>query len=298
MAIVLDSTLVGTGGVNGANSNPLSNFSTGGTNRVVLVESDESQDASTVASVTATGLTFTKLGSVNKGASQGNVEIWGAWAAAQQTNVAITINYTGSNFPQGAGRTECWSGTADGSVLIANVVNSVAATGAFGIGANPTVNITTTKANSQVVAAVGVDGSGGITAGSNQTLEGSNASLGGVSEVGALYQNANTAASGTVVTMNATLAVGASSGIVALEIFAPSVSAPQISRVNNVRYLGLRRTIVKPIPSPRYRYSITTTGSPAGPFGAAYFGQPYFGDSDNKPSTVTQLGELALLGVG
>jgi hypothetical protein len=218
MAVAIDSTLVGVGNGNGVNSYALSGFSTGGTNRLVLVMSDESQAASTITSVTATGLTFTKiLSQATTGGGQD--EIWGAWAAAQQTNVVITINFTGSNFPQCAGQTLCLSGTD----LTGTVAAAIGATGSnTANGTGPSQAVTTTRANSLVVALMGQQSNRTLTAGASQTLQGTQVSAGGVSGSSAVYQNAVTASASTSVTMSGTWSGGAINySILALEVLAP-----------------------------------------------------------------------------
>lgn len=220
MAVTLDSTLVGTGSINGANSIVLSAFSTGGTNRLVLVLTDESSDPATVSSVTATGLTFVKVKSVNKGTSQGNVEMWGAWAAAQQTSVVITVNLTGTNFPQGSATTYCFSGTDTTGTVVA----TIGATSTFASlsSSAPTANITTTRNNSLCIAAVGCDINTTTTAGSGQTIDTNVISAGGFSEINSMRQSATTATSGTVVTMNATSVAVHPYGLLAVEILSPA----------------------------------------------------------------------------
>lgn len=233
MAITADTTKVGAGSGNGVNSLALSSFSTGGTNRVVLVFSDESQDASTISGVTASGLTFSKVNSVNKGTSQGNVECWAAWAASQQTSVVITVTYTGSNFPQCNARTECWSGTGSGASSISGAI------GNSGTGAGDTnafsASLTTTRGGSQVVGAVGQDSNLTPTAGSNQTGIGTTDTSTTSSSISDFKQNSATANSGTNVTMNGTFVSATFWGVVVVEVLAPSTPPVgyDVSPLNN-----------------------------------------------------------------
>lgn len=232
--VLTDFTLVGAGNVNGANSIVLSAFSTLSVNRLVLVYSDESQDTATVSSVTATGLTFSKVASVNKGTSQGNVEVWGAWAAAKQTGVVVTVNYAGGVFPQAAARTVCYYNT-DQTGTVAAAIGATGSNGANVI-SSITQSITTTRANSLVVAAIGADSATGITAGSNQFNDGSTASAGSFSEISTQRQSAITASASTSVTMNATFGATIAAGIIALEILAPASAPPPTGGINFITY--------------------------------------------------------------
>lgn len=222
MALANDTTLVGTGSVNGANTITLSNFSTGGTNRLVLVYFDSSNDTGQVSSVTATGLTFTLVSKKNKAAGQGYCEIWGAWSASTQTNLVITVNTAG--FPQAAARTETWSGTDLTGTVAAAIGANIGQFGSAGSTA-PTATITTTRDNSRVIGMVGTDSTQTITAGSNQTKTGSNASAGGFSTVASLIQNADTATSGSSVTINATMGGSVPVGLISIEILAPAAAS-------------------------------------------------------------------------
>lgn len=217
MALALDTTLVGSVSNNGSNSPVLSNFSTGGTNRLVLVLAAQSNDTAQISTITATGLTFSRVDRINNAVGQGWTEVWGAWAASQQTNVAITANYAGGN-PQSGALTMCWSGT-DLTGTVAAATGAVAHAGSGGSN-NPSTSLTTTRANSRVIAAVGDIGNTTFTAGTNQTNNNS-AGTAGFGKVFDLLQNADTAISGTSVTMNGTLGASQPNGIVAVEIKAP-----------------------------------------------------------------------------
>lgn len=231
MAIAQDTTLVGSGNGNGVVTLILSNTSTGGADRLVLVLCCQSNDAGFVSSVTAAGLTFSLVSRINNVAGQGWTEVWGAWAASQQTNTAITIQYPAGSFPQCAARTQCWSGT-DATGTVAAAVGATNTAGSAG-STTPSVALTTTRANSRVVAAVGDIGNTTLTAGTNQTNDGNATSAGGFAKVFDLYQNADTAATSTSVTMNGTLGASQPNGIVAVEVKAPVATTPTTTRPVN-----------------------------------------------------------------
>ena len=233
MAVALDTTLVGAASVNGFATFVLSNFSTGGANRLVLVTIDNSNGASNfvVSSVTATGLTFSlQTPSLEKWPGFGHTEVWGAWASSTQTNKAVTVNFTGA--VQASARTYCFSGTvatgtpgaAIGAKATANWFNNV----------NPTtVNVITTAANSLVIASVGITGDTTVTAGTGQTNDGTTSLAGQQSTVANLRQNAITAASGSIVTMSGTLGASFGWGIIGIEILEGTAPPPPAPNTTN-----------------------------------------------------------------
>jgi len=225
MAVARDTTLVGTGTVNGGTSVALSNFSTGGANRLVLVTIDNSNGASNfvVSSVTATGLTFTLVSSIEKWPGFGHTDVWEAWASSTQTNVAVTVNFTGA--VQGAARTYCFSGTISTGVASA-AIGAIATNNWFSNGNPTTVDVTTTAANSLVIASVGITGDTTLTAGTGQTNDGTTTLAGQEATNANLRQNSITATSGTVVTMNGTLGTSKGWGIIGMEILEGTAPPP------------------------------------------------------------------------
>jgi hypothetical protein len=105
----------------GATTSTTLTISTTGTNRIILVfvATETITTARTVSSVSASGLTFAKRSGLgytsNTGGYLGNMECWWAYAAAQQTNLVITVTISGA----------CDSGCA-AACAIAGVTNTTA----------------------------------------------------------------------------------------------------------------------------------------------------------------------------
>lgn len=220
MAVALDTSAIATGGANGANSATSTSFTTSAVNEVIYVLSDTSNDSATVSSISNTsGLTWVKIDSINKGASQGWVEVWRAFAASIISTQTVTVNYAGG-FPQ-----------ANIIVVPASGVDTTGTSGSGSVGATnkasanstlPTTSVTTTRPGSLVIAAVGQDSNNSLTAGASQTKQTAKTTASALfSIINLLTQNANTSSSGTSVTMNGTFAGSAPWGIIAVEVLAP-----------------------------------------------------------------------------
>lgn len=184
-------------------------------NTVLLAFINISKDAQTVSSVTATSLTWQLVARANTQA--GSSEIWSAFSPTPFTNRTITANFSGS--------------VVSGNLLVTSIVgaditgsNGSGAIGATNTGsttsAAPSLNITTTRANSWVwaTANTGTASPGTVTAGSNQTLirllgDGTNACGGWV-----WRQNSITGTSGTTVTSNTTTPTTDNCNIAVVEI--------------------------------------------------------------------------------
>lgn len=74
------------------------NITTSGTNRIIILHATlEGGTARTVSGVSASGLTFNKRSAVAAGDVYNvDVEVWWAYAAAQQTGTTITVNFSGT----------------------------------------------------------------------------------------------------------------------------------------------------------------------------------------------------------
>lgn len=95
--IAADTTGIG----NSANSSSItvSNFSTNGANRVLILcaELANNGGGTTISSISGGGLTWRRVGNASTGNSVGVVEMWSAFAPTQLTNITITVTLAQSN---------------------------------------------------------------------------------------------------------------------------------------------------------------------------------------------------------
>ncbi len=211
-------------GGNGVTSMVFPGMTTSGTNRYLQIEVHSSADAAGVVSVTGGDLTFVKVDSISNGTNNGWTEVWRSLAASTLSAVVFTVNFPTGQFPQASGVASAYSGTditgTEGSGAV-GAISKIA-----GSSTAPSRALTTTRANSLVTAGIGGTGSGTFTAGTGQTLNGqATATPGLFSTSTQLRRSTLTAASGTSVTMNATLSATAPWGIIAVEIREPLAAA-------------------------------------------------------------------------
>lgn len=167
MAVAKDGTAQSGSTGNGTSAATGASVSTSGTNRILLASLTVGAGAYiTGTSVSGGGLTWAKIDS-----QQGNdsafqfltTEIWWAWAAIAITNQTITASWT--NLGQATISVQAWSGSKDYTGLTAGV--DFATSKAHGASANSSVNITTLKAGSWVVASTCIADAVGVTANAN-----------------------------------------------------------------------------------------------------------------------------------
>lgn len=182
-------------------------------NEGIIVYSHVS-NSSAITSVTCVGVTFVKDGPTLLLVS-GQMERWRALAASPLTGAIIQVNTTG--FPQQSAvaiaiKDVDTTGT-NGSGFMGATLDSV------GSGTSSLASaVTTTRANSLVIGGAGQTFDGTYTAGASQTQQATSSIVGGFSHIGGFTQNANTASSGTAVTMSASSTVANAWGMMANEI--------------------------------------------------------------------------------
>lgn len=204
--------------VNGSNTCTV-NMTTSGSGRFLLLTSHVSNSASTVSSITDAAATWVKILEIQEVATTGGwVSVWRTLASGTYSGGSITVNYAGG-FPQASVVVTAYTGTDTTGTNGSGAVG--ASNSATAGGTAPSVNVTTTRANSLVVAGVGQDSGITWSAGSGQTINDQTLSAGGFSTLAQFRQNSVTANSGTAVTMNATSSSSASEAIIGVEILAP-----------------------------------------------------------------------------
>ena len=227
MAVAYDSQISGSG--NGANSYTVS-LSTGGTNRLIIVSIHTSNNTALVPS--ATGLTFVQVGANLSYASNGEQQIYRAFASSQLS--ALTVTLTGSANPQSSVEITTFSGTdttgTNGSGAI-GATNTVTSAGA----ASSSAAVTTTRDLSLVIGAFAQTNSTTMTAGTSQTIRSSSVTQTfsrGIIET----QNSTTTPSGTSVTCNITLGATVPCGGMTLEVLPPVAAVVTIP--NKIRFIN------------------------------------------------------------
>lgn len=210
---------------NGTNSGAFGALTTAEANEVLICTLDFSN--TTPSGVTFDGtLTWTQLGSaISKPNVAGKVFHYWALAASVQSAVTFTATFTGGGFPQWSGTIMAWKGCDPSSPIgdhqtgTANNTTAVSAT------------VTTTRANSRVVAGTGQTGSNAMSPGSGETEATEVASAGGFSTSNATYQTSITSSSSTSVTMDVTIGINDDMGMRAIELKA--TQTPLIDKVSS-----------------------------------------------------------------
>jgi len=172
-------------------------------------------DTATVASITATGLTWELAARAN--AVTGSCEVWRAMSPVAVTSRTLTVNFSGS--------------VVSGNIMAMSVIGAdmsgVNGSGAIGnvatsstTAAAPSINLTTTRDNSMVWAMASEPsvGIGVITPGAGQLVMRAQNDSTNVAGSWIWKQTATTPTSGTVVTMNTTNPSSANCNVLALEI--------------------------------------------------------------------------------
>jgi hypothetical protein len=167
-----------------------------------------------VSSITGTGLTFTKLGSIST--QGGDCEVWYALAPTLISNVVVTAAYSGSpasgNF-MALGVTGIDLTSITGSNAIGAIANANAAASS-----TPTVSLTTTRNNSWVFAVCNSSNTSKLTApgtGQSNLHDHTNSTT---SSSLVMMQTAPTQTSGTSVTMSASSSTVTDWNIYAFEV--------------------------------------------------------------------------------
>lgn len=221
-----------TGGGGGTNSVTTGSFDTAGTNRIIIVTSDSSQDAGPSGISSSSGLTFVQIESnKTKGAGNGVVAVWRALASSQLATETVTVTYT--SLPH-----------ASVVVMVFSGIDITGTNGSGAIGATATANdttfgsttiavsVTTTRPGSLVIGGLGESSNKTFTANSGETaviLNGGTFST-GIGE----RENSSTAASGTNVTVGGTLSAGMVWAAIGVELLVAKVASQ-----NNLTLMGV-----------------------------------------------------------
>ncbi len=180
----------------------------------ILVVSINKDTGITVSSIATPGLNWVFVSRVNT--NVGCVELWRSFAPTPLSPQTTTINFSGSvvsaNVMIAGFINADYSGT-DGS----NAIGSVT-TGTF-TGAVPTLNLTTTRSNSWVWAAINSSNTTStFTAGSSQQSIRTQTDSTNTTQAGVWRRTAYTPTSGTTVTMNLTSPSAGTGNVMAFEI--------------------------------------------------------------------------------
>jgi len=225
MAVSIDTSVVGNG--NGVNSVAFASLTTTGHNELLIA-------AFHVSNTTPSGVTFdgpftwSRIGTFITIPNAGG-RMFLYWARSQQpiAGQTLTATFTGGGFPQSSQILLACGGTRISEPLGAISNNTATST-------SVSSSVTTTRANSLVIAFAGQTGNQGMAPGTSQSEANETASVGGVSTLNATYQDSATASSGTSVTMDTSIAISDDMGMYAIELLVDSPSKP-LFRPNQLR---------------------------------------------------------------
>jgi hypothetical protein len=207
---VHDTTVVGTG--NGVNTYNLAGLSTSGPDRIILVSVHTSNNAT--ATPSATGLTFTQIGSGVSYGGDGLQSVWRALASSQLSGLVITITSSGN--PQSSAVASSFSGC---DVSGTNGENAIGNTNTASSSSSSTASasVTTTRNNSLVIGCFGETRDYSITSGTDQTNIGDASGL-SFSRAANNKQDSITTSASTSVTNNVTFGSSGPCGGMVIEL--------------------------------------------------------------------------------
>lgn len=161
----------------------------------------------------AAGFSMTsQVAPVNKGTGSGNVEVWAGWASPPSTSLMSGV--LNASTGQANVIVVGYENTASGSILLP--IGATAS--ATGSSTTASVNLTTTRAGSRVVAFLGLKANAAVTPGAGIDLITTQAAVDTTSSQASLLERQGVVPDiGTVVTISATF-TSAAWGIVAVEI--------------------------------------------------------------------------------